>query len=355
MNIENLEKILENEPSYRLKQAKAAIFKDLIDDWGLAKNLPQELRNKLKKNYPLEIEAGIFPSKDGTIKIHLALRDGLKIESVLLSHEGGRNTVCVSSQAGCPLGCQFCLTGQMGFKRNLDYSEIAEQVLFFARLFKKPFDAAPAFSEATAGRQGKITNVVFMGMGEPFLNHDNVLRAIRVLNDKDGFNLGARHFSISTVGITEGIEKLAQENLQVNLAISLHAADDGLREKIMPINKKYPIKKIMAAAGDYIKKTKRRVMFEYIMIQDVNDSDEQAKNLAKLLSNMPLSFVNLISYNFTPLENSSLTGPTGIFKPSLPERIKIFKEILEKNGISATQRYRFGQDIRAACGQLGVC
>ena len=347
MDFVNLEKILAKEPKYRLKQAKTAIFNDLIEGWGLAKTLPQKLRDKLKENCPLEIDAAIFPSKDGTIKIHLALRDGLKIESVLLRHgsasspQARRNTVCVSSQAGCPLGCQFCLTGQMGFKRNLNYSEIAEQVLFFARLLKK--------------EGGKVTNVVFMGMGEPFLNYDNVLKAIRVLNAQDGFNLGARHFSISTVGITEGIEKLAQENLQVNLAISLHAADDGLREKIVPINKKYPLQKILAAAGDYIKKTKRRVMFEYIMIKDVNDSDEQAKKLGELLKNMPLSFVNLISYNFTPLENSSLTGPTGIFKPSLPEKIKKFKEILEKGGISVTQRHRFGQDVRAACGQLGFC
>jgi len=330
MDIKNLEKILEEEPRYRLKQAKSAVFKDLIDDWQQAKVLPQELRRKLGEDCPLQIEARVFDSPDGAAKAISTLRDGLKIESVLLWHAGGRNTVCVSSQAGCPLGCQFCLTGKIGFKRNLDYFEIVEQVLFFARFLRKD--------------KQKITNIVFMGMGEPFLNYDNVLEAIKTLNDKDGFNLGARHFSISTVGITEGIEKLAEEKLQVNLAVSLHAPDDESRFKIMPINKQYPLERILGAVRNYIEKTKRRVMFEYIMIKDVNDSDEYAKKLAKLLSKVTPSFVNLISYN-----------PTGIFKPSSVQRIKKFKEILEKEGVSVTQRHRFGQDLKAACGQLGNC
>lgn len=348
-----MEKVLDKEPGYRLKQVKSAVFKDLIEDWDEASILPKELRKKLKENCPLGIEARIFSSsKEGAIKALFVLQDGLKIESVLLRHkprsrnsanihlrkqvefslrgEDGRNTVCVSSQAGCPLGCQFCLTGKMGFKRNLDYSEIAEQVVFFARLLKKEGQ--------------KISNIVFMGMGEPFLNYDNVLGAIRILNDKDGFNLGARHFSVSTVGIIEGIEKLAGEDLQINLAVSLHAPDDELRSEIMPINKKYPIEKILEAVRDYIKKTKRRVMFEYIMIKGVNDSDEMARALAKLVKDIPLSFVNLISYN-----------PTEIFKPSLSERIKRFKEILEKEGVSVTQRYSFGRELKAACGQLGAC
>lgn len=329
MNIVNLEKILGREPPYRIKQAKQAIFKNLIEDWDEAKIFPLELRKKLKEEYPLEIKAKVFSATD-TAKVVFVLEDGLKIESVLMRHADARNTVCVSSQAGCPLGCHFCLTGKMGFKRNLEYSEIIEQVLFFARLLKKEGQ--------------KITNIVFMGMGEPFLNYDNVLGAIKILNDKDGFNLGVRHFSISTVGIIEGIDKLAEEKLQINLAVSLHAPDDKLRSDIMPINKKYPINKILEAVCRYIKKTKRRVMFEYIMIKDLNDSDEHAKKLAELVKNIPLSFVNLISYN-----------PTGIFKPSLPERIKRFKAILEEGGVSATQRYSFGQDLKAACGQLGVC
>ena len=188
----------------------------------------------------------------------------------------------------------------------------------------------------------RVTNVVFMGMGEPFLNYDDVLEAIRILNDKNGFNLGARHISISTIGITEGIEKLAKEKLQINLAISLHAPNNNLRSKLMPINKKYPIEKILAAVDDYIKKTKRRVMFEYLMIDGVNDSPAQAKELAKLLKK-PLYFINLISFN--PIGHSK-------FKPSPGWKIKKFKEVLEKAGMAVTQRYRFGREIKAACGQL---
>lgn len=337
MNLANLEKILEGEPLYRIKQARQAIFKDLIEDWDEAKTLPSELRKKLKEKNPLEIKAKVFSATD-TAKAVFVLEDGLKIESVLMRHADTRNTVCVSSQAGCPLGCQFCLTGKMGFKRNLDYSEIIEQVLFFARLLKL------GNQKTRKPENQKITNIVFMGMGEPFLNYENVLEAIKILNDKDGFNLGARHFSISTVGIVEGIDKLAEEKLQINLAISLHAPDNKLRSKIIPINKKYPINNILEAVRRYIKKTKRRVMFEYIMIKDLNDSNEQAEKLVGLVKNIPLSFVNLITYN-----------PTGVFKPSLPERIKKFKEILEKSGVSVTQRYRFGQEVAAACGQLGVC
>jgi len=216
----------------------------------------------------------------------------------------------------------------MAFKRNLELFEIIEQVLFFARYLKR--------------LGGRITNIVFMGMGEPFLNYGNVLGAIKVLNDKEGFNLGARRISISTVGIIDGIKKLAKEKFQVNLAISLHAPDDKLRSKIMPINKKYSIEKILTAVDDYIKRTRRKMMFEYLMIKDVNDSDECARKLAKIMK-APLFMVNLISYN-----------PTGVFEPSSPQRIKKFREILEKEGIYVTQRYRFGQDIKAPCGQLAT-
>jgi 23S rRNA (adenine2503-C2)-methyltransferase len=216
----------------------------------------------------------------------------------------------------------------MGFKRNLEIWEIIEQVLFFARYLKK--------------NKERINNIVFMGMGEPFLNYKNVIESIKILNDKDGFNFGIRHFSISTVGIVEGIEELIKENLQINLAISIHAPNDDLRLKLMPINKTYSIQKILNVVNDYIEKTKRRVMFEYVMIKNVNDSEENAKELAKLMKK-PLYFVNLISFN-----------PTGTFNPSSPLKIKKFKEILEKRGITVTQRYRFGQDIEGACGQLAT-
>jgi len=339
MDLAKIEKILEKEPAFRLKQVKKVIFQDLIENWDKATILPQNLRQKLSKNYPIqELKAEkILTSKDGqTIKVLFVLRDGLKIESVLMRHIDGRRTVCVSSQVGCSIGCRFCATGQQGFKRNLSADEIVEQVLFFARFLRtKPTEDGPLSTE-------KVTNVVFMGMGEPFLNYDNVLEAIKILNDKEGFNLGARHISISTAGITEGIEKLAKEKLQVNLAISLHASDDELRTKLMPINKKYPIEKILAAVNDYIKKTKRRVMFEYLMIDGVNDFEGEAEELAKLLKK-PFYFINLISFN--PIGHSD-------FKPSPGWKIKKFKEILEKARIATTQRYRFGKEIKAACGQL---
>ena len=325
-----MEKVLEKEPQYRLEQAKKAIFCDLIEDWFKASTLPLSLRKKLNEECPLDIRAQTSTSKDKrAVKVLITLKDGLKIESILMRHKDGRNTVCVSSQVGCPLNCPFCTTGKMGFKRNLSVLEILEQVLFFARYLKK--------------LKEKVSNVVFMGMGEPFLNYENVMEAIKILNDKEGFNLGARHFSISTVGIVEEIQKLSEGRLQINLAISLHSPDDKLRTKIIPINKKYPLEKVLRAVKDYIKKTNRRVMFEYIMIKDLNDSDECALKLAKLVKKIPLSFLNLISYN-----------PTGVFQPSLPERIRKFKEILEKEGITVTQRYRFGLDIEAACGQLAT-
>jgi len=327
MELTNLEKILEKEPKYRLTQVKKAIFRDLIEDWLKVTTLSLPLREQLNKECNLNIPAQTLTSKNKrAVKSLITLKDGLKIETVLMRHKDKRNTICVSSQVGCPLNCSFCATGKMGFKRDLEVWEIVEQVLFFARYLKE--------------NKERVTNVVFMGMGEPFFNYRNVMRAIKILNDKEGFNLGARHFSISTVGIVEGIEKLTKEESQINLAISLHAPDDELRSKLMPINKKYPIRKILNAVDDYIENTRRRVMFEYMMIKNLNDSEEHAKTLARLMKK-PLYFVNLISYN-----------PTGIFKPSSSSRIKKFKEILEKEGMIVTQRYRFGQDIKAACGQL---
>jgi len=337
MDLIQFQRLFNKEPRYRLGQVKKALFQDLIKNWQEAAVLPLSLREELNKKCPIETSAKTFISKDkNTIKALLTLKDDLKIETVLMRHKDKRNTVCVSSQVGCPLNCSFCATGKIGFKRNLEVWEIVEQVLFFASYLKKIKE--------------KITNIVFMGMGEPFLNYQNVIGAIKILNDKEGFNLGARHFSISTVGIVEGIEKLAKEELQINLAISLHAPNDELRSKLMPINKKYPIKKILNAIDDYIAKTRRRVMFEYIMINNLNDSEENAKTLAKLMKK-PLYFVNLISYNFTR-RSLGEGGPTGIFKSSSSSRIKKFKEILEKEGVIVTQRYRFGKDIEGACGQL---
>ncbi|MDP2930297.1 MAG: 23S rRNA (adenine(2503)-C(2))-methyltransferase RlmN [bacterium] len=326
-----MEKVLSKEPSFRLKQAKKAVFQDLIEDWNKATVLPLALRNELSENCSLKIEAEVLVSADSkTAKALITLEDGLKIETVLMRYSD-RNTICVSSMVGCPLACEFCATGKMGFKRNLTVNEIIEQVLFFNRYLKK-------FSQ-------RVSSAVFMGMGEPFLNYDNVMAAIRILNNDDGFNIGARHISISTVGIVEGIKRLTEEKLQVNLAISLHAPNDSLRSKIMPVDKKYPLKDVLAAVEEYMEKTKRKVMFEYIMIQGVNDGAEQARELINLLSGLrkSLFMVNLILYN-----------PTGFFEPSKKENIDNFKGVLEKAGIEVVERFRFGQGIKAACGQLAA-
>ena len=330
MDINNLENILKDQPAYRVKQAYEAVFKLLIDDWSQAQGLPLPLRDRLSEACPLTIDAKILNAKDGeSSKALVALTDGKKIETVLMRHEG-RNTVCVSSQVGCPMGCVFCATGKLGFSRNLTANEIVEQVVLFARLLK------------TQGL--RVDNVVFMGMGEPFLNYDNVIRAAKTLNDQKGLNIGARHISISTVGIPGGIEKLIDEPLQVNLAISLHAPNDRLRAKIIPATDRYPVEEIIKSVLRYTRNTNRRVMFEYIMIDGVNDSDADARELAALIKehlSLKLAFVNLIRYN-----------PTGDFTPSGEKRTKTFKDILQKELVETTERYRFGTEIKAACGQL---
>jgi 23S rRNA (adenine2503-C2)-methyltransferase len=344
MKLEQLEKILEFQPKYRLEQVKRLIFVDLIKSWDEATTLPGELREELNKQCPLDIDADVFESPDGkTIKALISLEDGQKIEAVLMRYESERNTVCISSQVGCALGCDFCATGKLGFRRNLTVDEIISQVLFFARRLKqmpRSVLGKNCRGQTSADCINVITNIVFMGMGEPFLNYDNVLESIKILNDQKGFNLGARHFSISTVGIVEGIKKLAEEPFQVNLAISLHAPDDELRSKLMPVNKRYQINEILKSVDEYVEKTNRKVMFEYIMIDGVNDSARHARELAKLMKK-PLYFINLIPCN-----------PVGDFKASPQTQIEKFKKILKERGIQVNQRYSFGQDIKAACGQL---
>lgn len=330
MNFDLLEKFFLDEPM-RLKQARRAVGRDLIESWKEAMVLPLAWRERLEKEIALDIRATIIVSADGnTRKAAIFLADGQTIETVLMRHrsseKGVRHTVCASSQIGCALGCAFCATGRMGFVRNLSAGEIVEQVVFWARQLKKENE--------------KVGNAVFMGMGEPFMNYDNVLAAVRILNDDNCLGIGARHISISTVGIVDGIKRMASDMPQINLAISLHAANDRLRQSLMPINRKYPLARVMAAAGGYIAMTNRKLMFEYIMIKDVNDTVEHAKELAGLLKHK-LYFVNLI-----------LCNPTGIFEPSSPNRLKKFKDILEKAGIQALARYRFGQDVSGACGQL---
>jgi 23S rRNA (adenine2503-C2)-methyltransferase len=329
MEFSKINEILAHEPKYRLAQAKQAVFFDMAEDWNEVTALPKKLREILQKECSLDISAEVSVSGDkDTMKALVALSDGKFVETVLMRHEDGRNTVCISSMVGCPMNCAFCATGAMGLSRKLTADEILTQVLFFARLLKKENE--------------RVGSIVFMGMGEPFLNYDNVMNAVRVINDKDGFGIGARHISISTCGIFDGIRKLADEDLALNLAVSLHASNDETRKKLMPVAHGYTIKDLLGVIDEYIAKTKRKVMFEYLMIGGVNDTDEMAAELAKFLKNT-LCVVNLIQYN-----------DTGVFIASSHNRMNRFKEILVKNGMEVTIRYRFGRDIQGACGQLAT-
>ncbi len=327
MDFKILDKILAGEKPYRLKQANKAIFKDLLTDWDDATSLPQELRSVLNRQFPLSIDGRIIDSRESdSVKAIIRLDGDMLIETVLMQHKTGRNTVCVSSQIGCALDCLFCQTGKLGYRRNLDPSEIIIQVLFFQRYLK--------------ARESSISNIVFMGMGEPFLNYDNVLEAAREINDHEKFEIGARHISISTAGLPEKIRLFADEKIQVNLAVSLNAPNDELRSRIMPLNQNYKIPELMESVKYYIKKTNRKVMFEYVLIDGLNDSDETAKELVDLLKGI-LCLVNLIPYNGDP----PLKSPP-------KARISAFKNILQENGLNVTQRSRFGTDIKSACGQL---
>ncbi len=330
MDLSKLSAILQTEPKFRFKQAYQALYVDLITDWAQASVLPLALRERLNQECPLSIAAEVNLDTDRTNseKALITFEDQVSVETVLMRHRDGRHTVCLSSQAGCPLGCTFCATGAGGFFRNLEADEIVQQFFFWARRLR------------AEGRGEKIDNVVFMGMGEPFLNYEQFIKAVKILNDPEKFNLGSRRISVSTAGIIEGIKKLAAEKLQINLAISLHAAVDSLRQQLMPIAKKYPLDSLLKAVDAYIRKTGRRVMFEYIMIKNINDGEDDAEALIEIMKR-PLCLVNLIPYN-----------PTGKFQASSPARIDAFREKLEAGGLAVTQRFSQGQGISAACGQL---
>jgi 23S rRNA (adenine2503-C2)-methyltransferase len=338
MDLDKLKEVLKDEPKYRLKEARDFVFVKFIDNWNQATSFSKNLRDKLNKECSLEIKADVLVSKNGdSIKAKITLINDAEIETVLMRHDDGRNTVCVSCQVGCPMGCLFCATGTMGFIKNLSVNEILEQVIFFNRYLKKITS-----SKVEGFQLPRVTNVTFMGMGEPFLNYDNVFEAIKILNDANAFNISIRNISVSTCGVIEGIEKLANSGLQVNLAISLHAPNNKLREQLMPINKNYPMNKVLKAVDEYIEKTKRKVMFEYVLIKDINDTVDCAKELAGLM-HKKLYFLNLIVFN--PVVGSK-------FQASDKKRIEEFKKILKKNKINFVQRYKFGQDIKGACGQF---
>ncbi len=317
---------------YRLRQIYRAATKELLPSVEAVTTLPKEMRAALAQrgaSFTTLEPAVVQHSKDGqTTKALFRLRDGSDVEAVLMEHSSDRTTVCISSQAGCAFACAFCSTGQAGFGRNLDAVEIFDQALFFARELN--------------GRGKRITNVVFMGMGEPFHNYGNVMDAVALLNDPSGFGLGHRHLTISTVGLVDKIDRFSDERLQVNLAISLHAPNDALRSKIMPINRRFDVAALMAACERYVDKTRRKVFFEYVMLEGINDDEACARELAQLMRGH-LYHVNLIPYNATP------DGP---FAGTPDARIWKFAGILDAAGVPTTVRRNMGRDIAAACGQL---
>jgi len=274
------------EPSYRVQQLWRGIYQSLWYQPEEFTPIPKSLRTRLFNTFSFSSlnPVSSYDSTDGeTQKILFHLPDEVPVETVKMQYNR-RETLCISTQSGCAMGCTFCATGQMGYVRNLSSGEIIEQVLTFARGLKS--------------KGARVTNIVFMGMGEPFHNYDNLMEAIDRLNDPEGMNMGSRRFTISTVGLVPGILRFAEEKRQVNLAVSLHAADDDLRSSLMPINKKYPINDLMNALDKYLKYTKRRVTFEWALIKGLNDTPDQAAKLAKLLKNT-LAHVNLIPLNLT--------------------------------------------------------
>jgi 23S rRNA (adenine2503-C2)-methyltransferase len=337
-----------NEPAYRAKQIWQGLYQHLYSSPEQFTSLPKSLREKLAENFvfsPFKVRTYLDSSDGFTRKTLFELADGHLIEAVLMRYgdpadnpqivasptgRGAKNrrTLCISTQAGCAMGCVFCATGQMGFKRHLTSGEIVAQVMYYAQMLK-------AVNES-------VTNIVLMGMGEPFHNYDNTMAAIDRLNDPEGFNFGARRFTISTVGLVPQIRRFADEKRQVNLAISLHAADDKERLAIMPVNKRYKIDDVLEACRYYVAQTGRRVTFEWALIQGVNDTPEVAKRLAARLRGL-LCHVNAIPLN-----------PTVGYEGRATDRSSAatFKEILEQAGIPCTIRMRRGIDIQAGCGQL---
>jgi 23S rRNA (adenine2503-C2)-methyltransferase len=318
------------EPSFRARQLWRWLYVHLATEPSQMTNLPQALRDRLGRLYrlsPLTPVAEQVSEDRLTRKALLGLADGETIESVLMEYDQ-RQTVCVSSQVGCPLGCTFCATGQNGFVRDLSAAEIIDQALYFARQLR--------------GEGRSLSNIVLMGMGEPLLNYDNVWQAIETWNDHQGFNMGARKITISTSGVVPGIQRLAGEPLQVGLAVSLHAAEDALRDQLVPINTKYPLADLIAACADYVAYTRRRITVEYALIDGVNDTLEQAHQLAGILRGIDCH-VNLIPLNPTP----------GIaYRPSPRHRVRAFQRALTERQIATTVRLRRGVDIQAGCGQL---
>jgi 23S rRNA (adenine2503-C2)-methyltransferase len=322
---EELEQLVSawGEPAYRGRQIFEWIHHRGVLEPSAMTNVPLGVRTRLAATSSEEVRR--LRSADGlTSKLLLRLHDGQEIEAVEMNTQTGRKTICVSTQAGCAMGCVFCVTGQFGFARNLAAGEIVEQVL----RFNTP--------------ERPVTNVVFMGMGEPLANYEQTLRAIRLLTHPQGMHLGARRITLSTSGLAPQMRRLAQEGLQIGLAVSLHSPEDELRSALMPVNRRWPIAEVVAAADQYAGVTGRRVSYEYTLMDGVNDSDRLADELADLLYGR-LCHVNLIPLN--PSEDVSLRAPS-------EQRALAFEARLRQAGIAATIRVNRGRDILAACGQL---
>jgi 23S rRNA (adenine2503-C2)-methyltransferase len=319
-----------DEPGYRAIQLWQGLYQHFWDSPEQFSNLPVPLRRKLGGEFSytaLTPITTLISSDKQTTKTLFKLHDGQAIETVLMRYEK-RHTICISTQVGCAMGCVFCATGQMGFKRHLSSGEIVAQVMHYARLLHDQGDV--------------ITNVVVMGMGEPFHNYENTMNAIDRLNDSEGYNLGSRRFTISTVGLVPAIRRFTLEKKQINLAISLHAADDILRSSMLPINKAYPIDEILLACHDYVLSTGRRITFEWALVNGINDTPEQAHLLAGKLKGL-LCHVNAIPLN--PTKGYSGEATTKF-------RANAFRQILNGYGVPCTIRLRRGIDIQAGCGQL---
>lgn len=328
--IPEVKRVLESggEPAYRLDQAYSALCNGLIRDWEEATALPKGLRAALSAEAPAAVLELTRTSRatDGTRKYLFKTHDGHLIETVMIP-EKDRRTVCISTQVGCPMGCKFCATGLLGIKRNLKAREIAEQVLVAAR------DIAPE----------RVTNVVVMGMGEPFLNYRETLLALKVLNDSDGFNLAARSIAASTSGLVDKIRRFADEPEQFHLAISLHTPFEEQRKEIMPVASRHSIPELMNAARYYTERTHRKLFFEYTLLAGVNDQPRHVEALSSLLDH-PLYHLNLLRFNWTD------TGFAATPKQEAKEFLRYAREL----GLSATLRPSRGQDIDAACGQLAA-
>ena len=314
-------------PAFRGRQLAQAAYKRNARDWDAIADLPKTLRETLGEAYslaPCAIQSA-SAAPDGTVKYLLDLPDGEVIESVFLPYPG-RTSVCISSQVGCPMACSFCATGTEGLARNLTAGEIVDQVLIMQA--QHPAE--------------RISHVVLMGMGEPLLNYANVLKAIRLLNAEVG--IAMRHITLSTVGVVPNIRKLADEDLQITLAISIHAPNDILRSELVPLNEKHPIHSLLDACREYTDKTKRRITFEYVLLAGVNDTEKEAHELGVLLRRHPLCAVNTIPYNST-----EVAAP---YRRPTPEATRRFREIVASYGVTITQRQERGHRIAAACGQL---